>query len=162
VSLLSRTGGGGVKSARPTGIGEWEGRMALEIAHREREGIEILDLRGRLTFGEGDLVLRPEIDKAVAAGRAHARSGDPLVRGAIQEPVQRGRSGKRCSSREFDLIPGTISSCAVARRRDQAERRRGRGKARAQESPRLDSLRRRQRPTQTSSRAARSRTPAPC
>jgi anti-sigma B factor antagonist len=43
-------------------------RMALGIVHRKQEGIEILDLRGRLTFGEEDLVLRSEITEAVAAG----------------------------------------------------------------------------------------------
>ena len=42
--------------------------MALKIAHRLEEGIEILDLRGRLTLGEEDLSLRHEIDKAVRAG----------------------------------------------------------------------------------------------
>jgi anti-sigma B factor antagonist len=43
--------------------------MVLDIEHREQEGIEILDLRGRLTLGEEDLVLRNEIDKAATAGR---------------------------------------------------------------------------------------------
>jgi anti-sigma B factor antagonist len=43
--------------------------MALEIAHREQEGIEILDLKGRLKLGEEDLALRNEMSKAVAAGR---------------------------------------------------------------------------------------------
>ncbi|MCU1337187.1 MAG: anti-sigma-factor antagonist [Bryobacterales bacterium] len=42
--------------------------MALAIEHRTQEGIEILDLRGRLTLGEEDLVLRDEIDKAISAG----------------------------------------------------------------------------------------------
>ena len=43
--------------------------MALAIAHREREGIEILDLDGRLVFGEEDLQFRNEIDKLVRAGK---------------------------------------------------------------------------------------------
>jgi anti-sigma B factor antagonist len=43
--------------------------MALDITHREQEGIEILDLRGRLTLGEEDLTLRNEINRAAAAGR---------------------------------------------------------------------------------------------
>jgi anti-sigma B factor antagonist len=42
--------------------------MALGIVHWKQEGIEILDLRGRLTFGEEDLILRNEIKEAVAAG----------------------------------------------------------------------------------------------
>ena len=42
--------------------------MALKIAHRQEEGIEILDLSGRLTFGEEDLALRNQIDKAVNGG----------------------------------------------------------------------------------------------
>jgi anti-sigma B factor antagonist len=41
--------------------------MALAIAHRDREGIEILDLDGRLVFGEEDLQFRNEIDKLVRA-----------------------------------------------------------------------------------------------
>ncbi len=43
--------------------------MALEFEHRDQEGIEILDLKGRLTFGEEDLELRNEIGKAMAGGR---------------------------------------------------------------------------------------------
>jgi anti-sigma B factor antagonist len=43
--------------------------MALEFEHRDQEGIEILDLKGRLTFGEEDLALRNEISKAMAGGR---------------------------------------------------------------------------------------------
>jgi anti-sigma B factor antagonist len=42
--------------------------MALKIAHRTQEGIDILDLTGRLTLGEEDLLLRNEIDKAITAG----------------------------------------------------------------------------------------------
>ena len=42
--------------------------MALEIVHRKQDGVEILDLRGRVTFGEEDLILRNEIKGAVAAG----------------------------------------------------------------------------------------------
>ena len=41
--------------------------MALAIAHRDREGIEILDLDGRLVFGEEDLQFRNEIDKLLRA-----------------------------------------------------------------------------------------------
>ena len=43
--------------------------MGLEIGHRELEGIEIVDLEGRLTFGEEDLQLRNEIDKPVRTGK---------------------------------------------------------------------------------------------
>ena len=39
--------------------------MPLEIAQREQEGIEILDLKGRLTFGEEDLQLREELERLV-------------------------------------------------------------------------------------------------
>jgi anti-sigma B factor antagonist len=42
--------------------------MALKIAHRTQEGIDILDLTGGLTLGEEDLLLRNEIDKAITAG----------------------------------------------------------------------------------------------
>jgi len=41
--------------------------MALAIAHRDREGIGILDLDGRLVFGEEDLQFRNEIDKLLRA-----------------------------------------------------------------------------------------------
>lgn len=37
--------------------------MPLEIVTRKQEGIEILDLKGRLTFGEEDLRLREELEK---------------------------------------------------------------------------------------------------
>jgi anti-sigma B factor antagonist len=43
--------------------------MSLHIVHRDREGIEILDLRGRLVFGPGDLRLQEELDQIVAAGK---------------------------------------------------------------------------------------------
>src|ERR1700676_3327022 len=36
--------------------------MPLEIAARQQEEIEILDLKGRLTFGEEDLHLREELE----------------------------------------------------------------------------------------------------
>ena len=42
--------------------------MALEIVHRKQDGIEILDLRGRLTLGEENLILRNGIKAAVSAG----------------------------------------------------------------------------------------------
>jgi anti-sigma B factor antagonist len=37
--------------------------MSIEITEQEREGIEILELKGRLTFGEEDLALREELEK---------------------------------------------------------------------------------------------------
>jgi anti-anti-sigma factor len=39
--------------------------MPLEITQQEREGIQILELKGRLTFGEEDLRLRTELDRLV-------------------------------------------------------------------------------------------------
>src|ERR1017187_8588273 len=42
--------------------------MSLEIIQREQEGIEIVDLKGRLTFGEEDLRFRRELDELVRAG----------------------------------------------------------------------------------------------
>jgi anti-sigma B factor antagonist len=43
--------------------------MGLEIGHRELEGVEIVDLEGRLTFGEEDLQFRDEIDNLVRTGK---------------------------------------------------------------------------------------------
>ena len=43
--------------------------MTLEIKRREQEGISILQLKGRLTFGEEDLALNDEIRHALAARR---------------------------------------------------------------------------------------------
>ena len=43
--------------------------MGLEIGHRELEGIEIVDLQGRLTFGEEDLQFRTDIEKLVRTGK---------------------------------------------------------------------------------------------
>jgi anti-anti-sigma regulatory factor len=39
--------------------------MSLEIIGREQEGIEILNLNGRLTFGQEDLDFRSELDRLV-------------------------------------------------------------------------------------------------
>ena len=41
--------------------------MSLEIIQREQEGIQIIDLKGHLTFGPGDLRFRSELDKLVLA-----------------------------------------------------------------------------------------------
>jgi anti-sigma B factor antagonist len=43
--------------------------MALEIKRREQDGIAILQLTGRLAFGEEDLLLNDEIRHALASGR---------------------------------------------------------------------------------------------
>ena len=43
--------------------------MSLEIVQREQEGIEIVDLKGRLTFGPEDLHFRSELDRRVRAGK---------------------------------------------------------------------------------------------
>jgi anti-sigma B factor antagonist len=43
--------------------------MPLEIVRREQEGIEIVDLKGHLTFGQEDLDFRAELDKLVRAGK---------------------------------------------------------------------------------------------
>jgi anti-sigma B factor antagonist len=43
--------------------------MTLEIIHTEREGIEILDLKGQLTIGQEDLDFRAELDRLVNAGK---------------------------------------------------------------------------------------------
>ena len=43
--------------------------MSLEIVQREREGIEIVDLQGRLTFGQEDLRFRGELDELLRAGK---------------------------------------------------------------------------------------------
>jgi anti-sigma B factor antagonist len=42
--------------------------MPLEIVQRSQEGIEIVDLIGRLTFGQEDLRFRGELDELVRAG----------------------------------------------------------------------------------------------
>jgi anti-sigma B factor antagonist len=43
--------------------------MALQVIRREQEGISILKLKGRLTFGEEDILLNDEIRHALAARR---------------------------------------------------------------------------------------------
>ena len=43
--------------------------MALKIEQREKEGIFILDLKGRLTFGEDDLTFREVLETLLAAGK---------------------------------------------------------------------------------------------
>jgi anti-sigma B factor antagonist len=43
--------------------------MALQVTRREQEGVSILELQGRLTFGPEDITLNDEIRHAVAAGR---------------------------------------------------------------------------------------------
>ncbi len=43
--------------------------MALQVTRREQDGISILKLKGRLTFGEEDILLNDEIRHALAARR---------------------------------------------------------------------------------------------
>jgi anti-sigma B factor antagonist len=43
--------------------------MALKVHRREQEGISILELTGRLTFGPEDILLNDEIRHAIAARR---------------------------------------------------------------------------------------------
>ena len=43
--------------------------MALKVTRRESEGVSILELKGRLTFGPEDMVLNDEIRHALAARR---------------------------------------------------------------------------------------------
>lgn len=43
--------------------------MTLRITRREQEGISILELKGRLTFGKEDIALNDEIRHALAARR---------------------------------------------------------------------------------------------
>lgn len=43
--------------------------MALKVLRREQEGISILQLKGRLTFGPEDMLLNDEIRHALAARR---------------------------------------------------------------------------------------------
>jgi anti-sigma B factor antagonist len=43
--------------------------MALRITRREQEGVSILELRGRLTFGPEDISVNDEIRHALAARR---------------------------------------------------------------------------------------------
>ncbi len=45
--------------------------MSLEILQREQEGIVIIDLKGHLTLGEGDLDFRSELSKLVRSGKSH-------------------------------------------------------------------------------------------
>jgi anti-sigma B factor antagonist len=46
-----------------------ETSMALRITRSEHDGISILDLKGRLTFGSEDIALNDEIRHALAARR---------------------------------------------------------------------------------------------
>jgi len=43
--------------------------MSLEIILREQEGIQIVDLKGHLTLGPGDLQFRSELDRLVLANQ---------------------------------------------------------------------------------------------
>jgi anti-sigma B factor antagonist len=43
--------------------------MSLEITHREQQGIDILALKGQLTFGPEDLELNKELDDLMEAGK---------------------------------------------------------------------------------------------
>src|SRR5579862_3842041 len=44
--------------------------MSLHIVHRDQEGIEILDLRGHLVSGPGNLRMQEELDQIITAGKS--------------------------------------------------------------------------------------------
>lgn len=46
--------------------------MSLEIHEREKEGIAIFDLKGRLTVGDASTMLRDQVSAAAAAGKTRA------------------------------------------------------------------------------------------
>lgn len=46
--------------------------MSLEIHERDKEGIAIFDLKGRLTVGDASTKLRDQISAAAAAGKTRA------------------------------------------------------------------------------------------
>src|SRR5579863_3088517 len=46
-----------------------ERKMALKVTRRDQDGISILELKGRLTFGPEDILLNDEIRHAIAARR---------------------------------------------------------------------------------------------
>jgi anti-sigma B factor antagonist len=43
--------------------------MSLEIIRQEQEGVQIVDLKGHLTIGPGDLQFRRELDRLVLASQ---------------------------------------------------------------------------------------------
>ena len=46
--------------------------MSLEMLHRKKEGIEILDLKGSLTLGQEDLEFRESLDRLLQSGNIRA------------------------------------------------------------------------------------------
>ena len=44
--------------------------MSLEIQQREREGITVLEMKGRITVGKEATALREKVAELTAAGRA--------------------------------------------------------------------------------------------
>jgi anti-sigma B factor antagonist len=45
--------------------------MALTMSERETEGIDVLECKGRLTFGDDDLQFRKEIDQLLQLGKVN-------------------------------------------------------------------------------------------
>jgi len=45
--------------------------MSLEIQQREREGIAILDMKGRITLGKEATTLREKLPRLAAAGQTN-------------------------------------------------------------------------------------------
>jgi anti-sigma B factor antagonist len=54
----------------PPGL-QWELAMSLDIRQREREGIQMLDLKGRLTVGQEASSLREKLQEMSAAGQVN-------------------------------------------------------------------------------------------
>ena len=48
--------------------------MSLEIAHREREGVTLMDLKGRITMGDEVSAFRAAFEKIAAQPGAQADS----------------------------------------------------------------------------------------
>jgi hypothetical protein len=62
--------------------------MSLEIDHREREGVNLMDLKGRITMGDEVSTFRAAFEKV-------ADQQEPKLILPLAERERRGKAGKR-------------------------------------------------------------------
>lgn len=83
--------------------------MTLRITRREQEGISILELKGRLTFGKEDIALNDEIRHALAARRNRV----VIDMGGVDKMDSAGLGTLLCARAELRRAGGGLALCGL-------------------------------------------------
>jgi anti-sigma B factor antagonist len=77
----------------------------MNVSTRNREGISIIDLQGKITIGKGDIALRDAFDQAVADGARKVLINFEKVKSMDSS----GMAELGAAYRKMDELDGTVS-----------------------------------------------------